>query len=133
MKSITKYIRSWLGFYSNQKSDHEPNKLIINVDTNGKIFVNFDVKNFSQSDAENFGKMLYYMNEGFYVQTILDLFLHFTNKDYRYADFSGDTIRVWSQLVTELSNDNERNPIQNIDAQPIISPSNFYKMTGYTK
>ncbi|MFM7795449.1 MAG: hypothetical protein ACKO7N_01655 [Candidatus Nitrosotenuis sp.] len=115
----------------NDTEDTKYNILIVSVDSDGKIFLNFDVNNFSDKNAENFGMMLYYLNEGMYVETILDLFLHFMKNDNRFETFTQDTIRTWSKLVNEFGIREEF--INNKNTDPIIAPSDFYNKTEYKK
>lgn len=106
------------------------NQLTISVDNNGKIVIKFDINNFSNHDAKNFGLMLYYMNEGLYVETILDLLTQSTDKNTNYTNFIEKTISSWSTKVSESYKDDE--DIADINS-PIVSPSDFYKKTGYVK
>lgn len=127
MKNIIAYLKSF--FYNKKTEPHFDNQLMVRVDKDGRIFVNFDIQHFSQNDCDNFASMLYYMNEGFYVGTILDLLLHLGKQDSRYVDFMDKVVHKWSKLLTE------HNHMQ-VDIRyqkPIIAPSEFYKLTGYTK
>lgn len=131
MKKIISYFKQFIGIkqpIDTNSSTINYNELIIRVTSEGRIFVNFDINNFSQSDCDNFATMLYYMNEGHYVQTILDLFLYFAKEDPKYVNFMDKVLRKWSGLVDNIKDDYGLK-----DDAPIIAPSAFYKLTGHTK
>ena len=66
--------------------------------------------------------MLFLLNEGCYIQSILDIFDEMAKTDTGSAKFIQPIISQWSTRVLELEN----NQID-LSQKPIISPTYFYK------
>lgn len=120
---MNKFTSWWCNQFKNTPIKSTDNLLIIRVDKQGKILIDFDINQWTDKDCENFGTMLFYMNEGVYIQTILDLFSFFAKKDTKYINFMNKTIKQWSDLVAN----------NNTNAEPVVSPSRFYQTTGVSK
>jgi hypothetical protein len=87
---------------------------------NTKVKIHLNIT--SNEAAKQFGEMLFLLNEGYYVQSILDIFTDISKTDDKYAKFIHGIISSWSERVLEMEH-HEKNSLDT----PIISPTYFDK------
>lgn len=95
------------------------NNIIVNVDDEHKINLSIDMNNFSSEAAEQFGMMLFLLNEGYYMQTLMDLVIDLSKSNNEHAVFAQKILSSWSNKIT-LNNHASQN-----DEEPIVKPSFF--------
>lgn len=105
-------------FYKKTVSDTtvSKNKIIFEVDNNQKIDIKFELNDLSVEAATKFGYLLFLINEGYYVQSALDILSNMAKEDLNKQRFAQQTINQWSSKIL----DNET-----INDQPIIKPTQF--------
>jgi hypothetical protein len=96
------------------------NSITFKIDQDQKIHLHIDIENLSSADANKFGLMLFLLNEGYYVQTFMDLMTDLSKQDLTKAQFVQQVIGNWSKQITE-SNEYE----DKLDNEPIIKPTLF--------
>ena len=122
------YIKKYFSTKQEQKVEEpkpvpiEDNLLIISCDSHGTTKIKITVNNKSFESAKHFGEMLFLLNEGFYVQTILDVLNEIIKTEPAYATFIQSIINKWSTKVIEIEDVEE-----DLLNQPVISPTFFYK------
>lgn len=119
------YIKKWLGFSkdNNNLSDtNTENQIIISCDQTGMVKVKITISNLDANAAVDFGKTLFLINEGFYVQFILDILEEMKNSDANHAEFVEQIIATWSGCVVNIESLEK-----DADNQPIVSPTLFDK------
>ena len=117
-------------FTTKKNIDHniedKDNQITISIPKNGKVKIELKVNNYSELDAETFGLMLFFMNEGYYAETIVNLLFDLTlNKEKKTIAFMEKSIDAWSTAINNFDIQPNTNIINNQD--PIISPTSFYK------
>lgn len=122
---MLKYLQSWFKPQKKITESNQPleNVLMITCGSNikdNKVKIYFNIT--STEAAKQFGEMLFLLNEGYYVQSILDIFKEISSADENYAKFIQKVISNWSEKVLELEN-HEDDLLNN----PIVSPTYFYK------
>lgn len=123
-------LKNFIGLFHHEKpvtnNTELDNQIIISVPKNGRVKIDLKISNYSDLDAETFGLMLFFMNEGYYAQTILDLLFDLTaNKQKQSINFMEKSINAWSIAINNFDISPETNTINKQD--PIISPTSFYK------
>lgn len=98
------------------------NTLTISCGVSGSCKIKININDHSQEASIQFGEMLFSLNEGYYIQSILDIFAEMGDTDTRNINFIQPTISRWSTRVLEIEN-NQIDLLQ----KPIISPTYFYK------
>lgn len=110
-------------FQKSNKSEVLTNSIIFNIDENHKISLAVDIKNSSLQAAQRLGLLLFLINEGYYVQSFLDIISDLSKKNDAGLLFQQQVISTWSEKITE-SNLNEQQDQINDDT-PIIKPTQF--------
>jgi len=100
----------------------EDNLLIIACDPHGTNKVRITINNKSLESAKEFGEMLFLLNEGLYIQPILDVLNEIVKTEPSYATFTQSVINKWSNKVIEIEDVEE-----DLLNQPVVSPTFFYK------
>lgn len=122
------YIKKYFSTKQEQKAEEpkptpvEDNLLVISCDSHGTSKVKITVNNKSFESAKQFGELLFLLNEGFYVQPILDVLNDIIKTEPAYATFIQSILNRWSTKVTEIEDVEE-----DLLNQPVISPTFFYK------
>ena len=98
----------------------DTNSICFSIDKKGEISLKIDLRNTDELSAEKLATVLFYINEGYYVQSILDNLTELSIKNNTYLKFIQKTISLWSNKIIE--NDNI---INNYQDKPIISPGEF--------
>lgn len=98
------------------------NQIIISCDQNGLVKVKITISHVGTNAAKDFGKMLFLMNEGFYVQSILDIIKEIKESGSDTNEFIEQMISSWSECVVSIESMEKDE-----DNQPIISPTLFDK------
>lgn len=98
------------------------NILTLSCGAGGSCKIKININNHSPEASTQFGEMLFLLNEGCYIQSILDIFDEMAKTDTGSAKFIQPIISQWSTRVLELEN----NQID-LSQKPIISPTYFYK------
>jgi hypothetical protein len=124
---IYKYIKNWLG-YSKQTNDKDyvnhntDNQLILSCDQDGIIKVKTIINHVGKDASINFGNMLFLMNEGYYVQSIFDIFQEIKDSNTDQTKFIEDITNTWAMCVLQ---------IEKLEAEeensPIVPPTFFDK------
>lgn len=94
------------------------NYLIFELDENNQSHVSLAISNDDPESAKQLGIMLFLLNEGYYVQLILDVLLKISKQDVDNNIFVQNVISNWSSRINDnLTSDN--------DDEPIIKPTYF--------
>jgi hypothetical protein len=101
------------------KTDTTNNSIIFHLDQNQKINVDIDLNNLSTEDAKQFGLLLFLINEGYYVQSFLDIISNISKVDTTKTEFVQSVISSWSNAIIENDNYVKNNQ------DPIIKPTQF--------
>lgn len=108
---------------SNQSVNSQScNSISFDIDTTQKVRVKMDIYNTSSDDADRLGLCLFLMNEGYYVQSLLDIMSDIAKEDPNKARFIQQAISVWSAKILEADH------VEYSD-QPIIKPTQFNTTT----
>jgi hypothetical protein len=122
---IYQYIKNLLG-YSKQTKQKEhissENQLIISCDEDGLVKVKIAINHVGKQASTNFGNMLFLMNEGYYVQSILDIFEEIKDSNTDHAKFIEDITNTWSMCMLQIQKLEEEE-----ENNPIVSPTFFDK------
>ncbi|NCA30799.1 MAG: hypothetical protein EBS93_08795 [Chitinophagia bacterium] len=96
------------------------NYLIFELDENNQSHVSLAISNDDTESAKQLGIMLFLLNEGYYVQLILDVLLKISKQDVNNNIFVQNVISNWSSRISDnlSSNDNDSD-------EPIIKPTHF--------
>lgn len=111
----------------NQSAENNPANFIyfrIDPDTeHTDIFI--DIQNISKNNAQKLGNVLFLLNEGYYVQSFLDIInqLSKSESDINKTKFLKQIIDVWASKVLEANTIEENNTKDS----PIIKPTCFHK------
>lgn len=118
------YISKLLGMKNKtiSKEQNNNNTVSFEVDEDKKIDVILQLNDLSIEAASQFGFFLFLLNEGYYVQTIIDILSEMCKEGGEKAIFSQRVISTWSQKI--LENDKYNSDINNND--PIIKPTQFH-------
>jgi hypothetical protein len=125
----------WLRYFSNKK--YIANNIIIPIfqaKSNLVVSINHTyissvkitifIDDTSSKSSEHFGFLLYLINEGYYIQSILDTLFEMSQSYPDYSFFISKVIEEWSK---KIKNDTE---YKNEENKPIIGPSQFYNHLG---
>lgn len=94
------------------------NYLIFELDENNQSHVSLAISNDDAESAKQLGIMLFLLNEGYYVQLILDVLLKISKQDVNNNIFVQNVIANWSSRINDnLTSEN--------DDEPIIKPTYF--------
>jgi hypothetical protein len=124
---IYKYIKNLLGYskQTNNKDYVNPNtdnQLIMSCDQDGIVKVKITINHVGKNASINFGNMLFLMNEGYYVQSICDIFQEIKDSNTDHTKFIEDITNTWAMCVLQ---------IEKLEAEeensPIVSPTFFDK------
>lgn len=91
------------------------NTISFDLDSDGKVHFDIHVLDESKEAAEKLGLMLFMINEGYYVQHIINS-LDTLMKNPASSQFAQQIISTWSQHITNDTLDQEN---------PIVSPLSF--------
>jgi hypothetical protein len=112
--------------YSKQTKQKEhissENQLIISCDEDGLVKVKIAINHVGKQASTNFGNMLFLMNEGYYVQSILDIFEEIKDSNTDHAKFIEDITNTWSMCMLQIQKLEEEE-----ENNPIVSPTFFDK------
>lgn len=103
----------------------EETEITFCLQKDGTIKVKLVVENEYPTTAEKIGEFLFYLNHGYYAKnittTIQNMYLNENNPVERSLKelFVSNIIQTWLSHLDILNNNKE---------QPIISPTNFYKL-----
>lgn len=97
------------------QSEKKSNYLIFELDENNQSHISLGISNDDDESAKQLGIMLFLLNEGYYVQLILDVLLKIAKQDVSNNKFIQNVIANWSSRINDNINDNE----------PIIKPTQF--------
>lgn len=89
------------------------NSISFDLDANGKVYFDINVLDESKEAAEKLGIMLFMINEGYYVQHILNS-LDIIMKNPSSENFAKQIISSWSEQISKEDQED-----------PIVSPSSF--------
>ena len=107
-----------------QENKETCNSIVFKIDQDQKIHLHIDAHNFSSKDADKFALLLFLLNEGYYIQTFLDLITDFAKHNPRQAEFVQQIISSWSNKITE--NNTYANIETDIQEEPLIKPTQFH-------
>jgi hypothetical protein len=107
-----------------QTDSHNSISLVLQED--GQFFIKIEISSKELKNGEKFGECLFLLNEGYLVQSILDLLNEMVIKDPTLVYFMDKTITKWSEKIK----DSEQISKKNVANKPIISPSQFYSGIG---
>lgn len=108
---------------SQNTSDKEENRFVVNIKKDGTVFLDFILPHIDDKDCENFALVLYLLNEGMYIQSILDSLSEIRQKDKESIAIVNKIISSWSKLVNQYGISEQ----VNIYEKPVVSPTQFYK------
>jgi hypothetical protein len=115
------YISKFFTTNNSEKLQITNNSIIFEIDQNQKTNVWMELKDTSPEAASNFGFFLFLLNEGYYVQTIIDILSKTLKEDDEEKSiFVQKIISTWSQKITENSKYDS-----DINNDPIIKPTEF--------
>jgi len=116
-------IKSWfLGCSKPQQN--LTNKIVVSV-SDGKASIDIQIEDMSDKGCSDFASMLFLLNDGAYVQTILDILLKLDSIEANHYYIS-NIIKVWSSLVSEAMINEDTTTGTN---KPLISPTEFCKIS----
>lgn len=106
---------------TNNILDGNSNYLVVFMDKNGEPNIYMNLGDRSESAPEKFGNIIFSLNEGHYVSSIIDILISISKTDKEALIFINKIITTWSDQIKENSisidkvfNDN-----------PIILPTQF--------
>lgn len=108
-------------FFTKSKKIDTSNSIIFSIDENGKVHLDISINQTSDYHSEKFGYLLYLINEGFYLQSMIDAVVGLSDSKPEYTKFLECTIKSWNSHASKK----DTHPI-NIN-NPIVSPSKFGK------
>lgn len=120
---IYNYLLSLFNYKNNEQTEINTettktnNSILFYLDQNQKINLDIDINNISADDAKQFGLLLFLINEGYYVQSFLDIISDIAKKHSDKTQFAQNVISTWSNAIIE--NDKVT------DQDPIIKPTQF--------
>lgn len=109
-------------FNNTDKSRDLTNSIVFTVNENNQISLTVDIKNSSLEAAQKLGLLLFLVNEGYYVQSFLDIISDLSKTHKNSALFQQQVISTWSEKITES---NMHEATQHLDDIPIIKPTQF--------
>jgi|LakMenEpi03Aug12_release.lakeMendotaPanAssembly.Ray.scaffolds.fasta_scaffold435234_3 hypothetical protein len=120
-------ISSIKNLFTNIKTDDEKsipeqkkyNKIIFEIEKN-KINTKLEIDDFSDDSAEQLGLVLFLLNEGYYVQTLMDLITDLSNENNEKLKFAQKIINSWVEKIN-TSNSYEAKS----EDEPLIKPTYF--------
>ena len=124
MNFISKFFKS----KSSLADKPSCNSVTFKIDQDQKIHLHIDIEYLSSVDASKFGFMLFLLNEGYYIQTFIDLMTDLSKQDLTKAQFVQQVIGSWSKQMTE--SDEYENKLDN---EPIVKPTLFNSHTTTNK
>lgn len=93
------------------------NSIIFEIDEESKINVKLNIQNNVVDNGKSFGLLLFLVNEGYYVESTLNLLHGLANLNAENASFIQETISSWSDYISKDIN----RDIQD----PMIKPTEF--------
>jgi hypothetical protein len=118
MTSIKNLMDRFLKEKNNTQQTDNTNKILFEIDENHKINIKLDLGNFTDDSAEQLGLVLFLLNEGYYVQTFMDLITDLSHDNN--TKFSQKVISSWADKInTSNSYDNKT------EDEPLIKPTYF--------
>jgi hypothetical protein len=118
MTSIKNLMDRFLKEKNNTQQTDNTNKILFEIDENHKINIKLDLGNFTDDSAEQLGLVLFLLNEGYYVQTFMDLITDLSHDNN--TKFSQKVISSWADKInTSNSYDNK------MEDEPLIKPTYF--------
>ena len=107
-----------------ESTNKKENSITFFIDDDDKIKIRIFIDDTSSKSSEHFGFLLYLINEGYYIQSILDTLFEMSQSYPDYSFFISKVIEEWSK---KIKNDTE---YKNEENKPIIGPSQFYNHLG---
>ena len=116
------FLSKYLKGKDSQENKETCNTIVFKIDQDQKIHLHIDVHNFSSKDADKFSLLLFLLNEGYYIQTFLDLVTDFAKQNPQHAEFVQQIVSGWSSKITENSTYIE----DSNEEEPLIKPTQFH-------
>lgn len=107
-------------FTKNTKVINIKNEIIFTIDQDQVINLQLNFNHYTKESAEKLALLLFFMNEGYYVQSLLDSLFAFA-KDNNQHQFVQQTISAWSAHLKSADQYEDNNSNDN----PIIKPTQF--------
>ena len=120
MTSIKNLMDRFLKEKNNTQQTDNTNKILFEIDENHKINIKLDLGNFTDDSAEQLGLVLFLLNEGYYVQTLMDLITDLSNENNEKLKFAQKIINSWVEKIN-TSNSYEAKS----EDEPLIKPTYF--------
>lgn len=115
MRYILNFIKSI--FY--QRKFISNNTIIFSVDTDNNNDFKLEINHYSKEAAEKFGVLLFLINEGYYVQSILDSLSSLSKENEEKSQFVQQAIYNWSSHIKASDGYSSTND------EPIVKPTQF--------
>jgi len=120
MKFIRSYFDKLFKIKESTENDSLFNIILFQIDENQKVHLKVNIDNFSEEAAKKFGFLLFLLNEGYYVQTFMDLISDFSKESLTKAQFCQQVIGSWSNKIAE----SDKYELDHQD-EPMIKPTSF--------
>ena len=117
-------LKRWLSSFDSINKKTLNNQIIFEIDKDQQINISIELHDLSSSASQTMGDLFFLLNEGYYVQHILETLTTIANQNKENTKFVQAVINVWSSKV--LSSDINTSDIDIINNEtPVISPSQF--------
>jgi hypothetical protein len=110
-------------FRKSDTTDEDKNMLIFSIDKAGHINLDFVFANQSDLDAKNLAILLYELNRGIYVDSIIKIMVEISKNNISARSFINE---VFSRWYVDIAKENLANlDTLTLNNDPIIKPSEF--------
>jgi hypothetical protein len=100
----------------NQNQVSNSNFVTFELDADNKPHVLLDLDNLSTESAKQLGILFYLLNEGYYIQPVLDVLLAISKQDVEKNLFTQTVLNSWNSHINTNSTKSE---------EPLIKPTQF--------
>jgi len=107
-----------------EPTNRKENSITFFIDDDDKLKIRIFIDDTSPKSSEYFGFLLYLINEGYYVQSILDTLFEMSEAYPDYGVFISSVIQEWSKKIKDEPE------YKGEQHKPIIGASQFYNHLG---
>jgi hypothetical protein len=128
--NILKSIKNWFSTETTHSSKSNKtdtkNSITFSIDGFGRPWIALSIENTNDKSCEEFAKMLFHINDGFYEENTLDLIVSLA-KDKPDIALALETILIsWGMLLATEDQEPKNKTSKNTENRPFIRPRNVF-------
>lgn len=112
-------------FGKTQTQNHNSNELSFIFDDNKIPHIKIVIHNYDPIDAKEFGNILFMLNNGYLMSSILETLISLAKDNLEINNFIQQVVSHWTALDTAYKNQYSNTTAYKNDDQPKVKPTEF--------